>query len=102
WEGEVGGLVGLEDGVDIGSSEPVRVDQIRSVRDQAAVSDEVAGGVDRRQFMLGRKRDDQFAMNGRQTAPRHDQATVGGARECSDGALELAGIPDVYWVDLYP
>ena len=48
-----------------------------------------AFGVDRGQFMPGRKRDDQIAMKRRQRAPRHDQAAVRGARERRDGALDL-------------
>ena len=52
-------------------------------------------GVDRGQFVPGRKRDDQLAMNDRQRAPRHDQAAIRGARECCDGALDLAGIAHV-------
>jgi hypothetical protein len=40
--------------------------------------------------VLGRKRNDQFAMKHRQRAPRHDQAAVRPARD-RDGALDLAG-----------
>ena len=39
------------------------VDQVRPVGDEAPGRDEEAVGVDRGQFVPGRKRNDQFAMN---------------------------------------
>ena len=52
-------------------------------------------GVDRGQSVPGRQRDDQIAMNVRQRARRHDQAAIRAARECRDGALDLAGVAHV-------
>jgi hypothetical protein len=51
-----------------------------------------AEGVDRRQSVARRELDDQFAMNRRQRARRHDQTGIRRARECRDGALDLIGI----------
>jgi hypothetical protein len=50
----------------------------------------------------GRKRDDQIAINYRQSAHRHDQPAVRGAREGRDGALDLAGVAHVDWTHIHP
>ena len=60
---QVGRLLALEDAIDIAGRAPVLVDQIRPVGDQATGGDEEAAGVDRGQFVPGRQRDDQIAMN---------------------------------------
>jgi hypothetical protein len=49
---------------------PVLVDDIRPIGGQAADRDEGAFEVDRRQFVLGRQRDYQVAMNLRVGTPR--------------------------------
>jgi hypothetical protein len=41
--------------------------------------------------VLRGKRDNQIAMHRRQRARGHDQAPIGGAPECLDGALDLGG-----------
>ena len=66
---QVGRLLALEDAIDVAGRAPELVDPIRPVGDQAAVGDEEPSGVDRGQFVPGRQRDDQFAMNRRQRAP---------------------------------
>jgi hypothetical protein len=50
---------------------------------------------------LGRNRDDQFAMNQRERAGRHDETTVRRTREGGDAALDLPNIADVDWIYLY-
>ena len=65
----VGRLLTLENTIDVAGRAPVLVDEIRPIGDQAAAGDEEAGGVDRGQFVPGRKRDDQIAMNRRHRAP---------------------------------
>ena len=92
---QVGRLLALEDAIDVAGRAPVLVDEIRPVGDQAAGGDEEALAVDRGQFVPGRQRDDQIAMNRRQRARRHDQAAIRGAREGRDGALDLAGVAHV-------
>ena len=99
---QVGRLLALEDAVDVAGRAPVLVDEIRPIGDQAAGGDEEAIGVDRGQFVPGRKRDDQIAMNDRRRARRHDQAAIRGARECRDGALDLAGVAHVDRAHLHP
>ena len=46
------------------------------IGDQSAAGDKAAFEVDRGQFVPGRQRDDQFAMNRRQRARRHDQTAI--------------------------
>ena len=93
-------LLASEDAVDIASRLPEPVVRIGPVGDQAAAGAELAYGVDRRQTMTGRQRDDQVAMNYRQRARRHDQAVIRPAREGRDGALDLAGVVHINRVQL--
>src|SRR5262249_30355958 len=60
-----------------------------AIGNQAATSGVVAVGVDRGQSVAGRERDNQLAMNRRRRNRRHDQTAIRGARECSDGTLDL-------------
>ena len=62
----------------------------------------IAEGVDCGQLVTGRQCDDQLAMNQRQRARRHDQATIRHARERHDAALDLVGIAHVDRGQLYP
>jgi len=55
---------------------PVRVDYIRTIRNQAAGGDIEAQGIDRRQSVPRRRRSDQLAMRRRQWSPRHNQAGI--------------------------
>jgi hypothetical protein len=93
--GRSAGVLALEDAIDVAGRAAVRVDRIRPVGDQATGFDVVAVVVDRGQLVLGRKRDDQVAMNHRQRAPRQDHAAVRGAREGRNSAFDLAGIEHV-------
>src|SRR5262245_38100589 len=51
-------FLALEDAINVASSPPVRVDRIRSIRNQTAIRDDITLGVDRRQLVPGRERDD--------------------------------------------
>jgi hypothetical protein len=70
-------------------------------RFSARTGDEGTFEVDGRQFVPGRKRNDQIAVNCRQRAPRHDQTAIRGASEGCNGAaacklrFELGGFPDI-------
>ena len=59
---------------------------------QPAACDEDAIGVDHGQLMPRRKGDDEFAVNQRRPTHHHDQAAIRRARECRDGAFDLAGV----------
>src|SRR5215472_1993871 len=69
---KVGGFFTFEDAIDVASRTPELIDEIRSIRDQAAGGGEVAFEVDRGQFVAGRQHDNQIAMSRRRCAPRHD------------------------------
>ena len=91
----VGRLLALEDAIDIGRGAPALVNPITSIGDQAAVGDEIGVEGRPRAVVLGRKRDDQIAMNDSQRARRHDQTTIWSARECSDDALDLGSVTHI-------
>jgi hypothetical protein len=59
---EIARLLALEDAVDVASRPPHLLQKIIAIRGQAAAGDEATPEIDGRQFVLGRKRDDQFAM----------------------------------------
>src|SRR5664280_699343 len=99
---QVGRLLALEDAVDIIRRATVRFDCVSPIGDQAIGGDEEAEGVDCRQLVSGRQRDDQFAMNNRKSAPRYDQAAIRPAREGRDVALDLTGIAHVKRAYLQP
>ena len=78
---QVGRLLALEDAIDVAGGAPVLIDVIRPIGDQAAGGDEGAFEVDRGQFVPGRERDDQIAMNRRQRArPSRSGRRSGSAR----------------------
>jgi hypothetical protein len=66
--GQVGGLLALEDAVNVRGRAAVLVDQIRPIRDQSTDGDERALVVNRGQLVPGRKPDNQIAMSCRQCA----------------------------------
>src|SRR5262245_10277154 len=81
-----------EDAIDVAGRSPIRLDRIRPVGDQTAAGGEVAKGIDRRESVLGRQRDDQVAMNRRQRAGGYEQAAVRSGCECRDRALDLVRV----------
>jgi hypothetical protein len=88
---KVRGLLPLENAVHVASRSPGLLQNIIAIRDQAAAGDEATPVIDRRQFVLGRKRDDQFAMGHCQRARRQDEAAIWGAGKRRDGAFDIAG-----------
>ena len=50
---KVGGLFAPKDAIDVASSLPAWIDRVRSVRDEATVSDEETKRINRRQFGPG-------------------------------------------------
>jgi hypothetical protein len=59
---QVGWFLALEDAIDVDCGAAELVDDVISVRDQAAISDVKPSVIDRRQFVSLRKGDDEFAM----------------------------------------
>src|SRR5262245_43257098 len=92
---QVGGLLALEDTIDVAGGMSKLFSRISSEGDQTAASDEQPSGVDRGQPVAGRKFDDQIALNARQHARRHDQTAITRTRECRDSALGLVGVAQV-------
>src|SRR5262249_49805739 len=99
---QISRLFPLEDAIDVAGSLPVLVDEPRTVGDQAADDDEIACEVDRGQFVSGRQRYDQLAMNPRQSASCYDQAAIRGTREGRDSALDLASVAHINRSYLHP
>jgi hypothetical protein len=85
----VGACTDMSAGFDIAGRPPILVD---AIGDQTAVDNEDTVEVDRRQFMSGRKSDDQLAMNKRRRARRHDQTAIRGACEGRDCALDFGRV----------
>jgi hypothetical protein len=75
---QAGGLLALEDAVDIAGGAPVLVEEIRPVGDQPAGCDEVTLEIDRREFVAGRQANDQIAMNKGQWTAGDNQAPIRG------------------------
>src|SRR6266851_6264189 len=73
---KVGGLLALQDAINVAGRAPERIGCIGSIGDQATADSVVADRIDRGQSVAGRARDDQFAMDRRERARRHDQAAI--------------------------
>src|SRR5262249_205842 len=93
---QIGRFFPLEDAIDVASRSPVIIRQVGSIREQSAVSDEGARGIDGGQFIPRSERNDQLAMEDHRRVLRYDQSTACLARECSYGLL---GLPWVLRVD---
>src|SRR5262249_37120096 len=92
---KVGGLLALEDAIDVTGSAPELVDEIGTVGAQAAAGDVETAGKDRGELVPCRHFGDQLAMDDPQCASRHDQAAIRPCCECRHGALDFAGIAHV-------
>src|SRR6516165_2619770 len=88
---KVGGLFALKDAIHVASSLPVPINRVRSVRDEATVSDVVTGLIDCRQSVSRRQRDDQIAIIGRQRSDRN-QAAIRSARKFGNSPLNVSGV----------
>src|SRR5262245_64954063 len=99
---KVAGLLAFENAIDVSRRASGLVDEVRPIRNQAAVGDEQAIAVHCGQSVSGSQRDDQIAMKRRQRTFRHDQAAIAEAREGSDGALDLVDVTHVDRTYLHP
>src|SRR5262249_3996018 len=70
--GQVRWLLSLEDAVYVTGGAPELVDEIGPIGDEAAPRREVNVGIDRRQPMAVRERDDQVTLADSRSAGRHD------------------------------
>src|SRR6476660_1421225 len=69
---QISRLFPLEDAIDVPRRTAVIVHQISPKGDQAAVNHQVTATIDRGQFVLGRKSDNEIAMSRRRRAPGHN------------------------------
>jgi hypothetical protein len=88
-------FLAFENAIYITSRAPVRVDDIRPVGGEAPTRRVVSEPINVWQAVPQRQGNDQIAMVRYCRAPCHDQAAIPLTRECSDGALDLAGVPRV-------
>jgi hypothetical protein len=91
-----------EDAIDVNRGAPMLVDEINAIGDQNAAGHINPVGNDRRKFVLGRKRIDQFAMSNRQSARRYNQTAIWLTCEQSDGAFGLGRVAQIDWSHVYP
>src|ERR1700730_4033967 len=99
---KVGGLLALENAVDVAGGAPELVDVISPIGDQTAGGYIGSFGVYCGQLVPRRQRDDQIAMLLRQAARSHDQTTIRRVRERRDGALDLGRVAQVERAYLHP
>src|SRR5262249_5465451 len=92
---QVGRFFSSEDSVHITCRTAVLVGEIRSIGNQAAARDEQAFVIDRGQFVLGGKPDDQIPMARGQRGPRYDQSAIRRASEGRKGALDLSRVTHI-------
>ena len=97
---KVGRLRALKYAIDVAGRLPKLVDEIRPIRHQAAGSDEEPFPIDRRQLVPRRQRDDQIAMDDRQSACR--QAAIPVARKFRYAPIDLICVAQVDRAQLYP
>ena len=86
---KIGGLLTLEDAINVIRGTAVLVDIIGPIRDEAARSGEVVASIDGRQSLLGRQCNDAIAIFDRGSARRHDEAAVGLTGEIPDPRVPL-------------
>src|SRR5262249_17273427 len=89
---KVGGLLALEDSIEVAGSLPACIDRVSSVSNKATVSDEETNPIDRRQSVLRRQRDDQITIIDRQRACDSDQTAIRSARKFGNSPLNVSGV----------
>jgi hypothetical protein len=91
---QVGGLFSFEDAVDVAGGFPEHISQIDAIRNQAPIFCLPFIRIDRRQAVLGRKRNDSFVMvTGKGVSTYHETA-IGFACKCCYRLLKIALVTD--------
>src|SRR5262249_9192495 len=85
----------------VGRRLTILVGQIHSVGDKSAAASKETIGVDSRQPMPRRQRDDEVAMENGKDVRHHDQGTVRLLRKCVYGALDLVTAAHLCQSQLY-
>ena len=91
--GQVGRLLALEDAIDMGCRAPEEIGVVDSIGGQAVRRDHVSIGVDRRNAVTCRERDDQLEILLRSCGyiRHHNEARVRPPAEAHDDALDVGG-----------
>src|SRR5262245_21798852 len=89
---QVGGLLALENSINVTSCAPVLVTQIWPIGDQTADLDEIAVEIDRRQAVSSRQHYNTSAMNRCGGTRRYDQSAIWLACQCSNATLNLGHV----------
>ena len=88
---KVSGLFALKDAIDVASGLPALIERVRSVGDQAPISDQATGLIARRQSVSRRQRDDQIEIVDRQRACGSNQAAIRSARKFGYSLFDVSG-----------
>src|SRR5207237_9495947 len=95
-------FLAFKDAIDVACPATELVDRIRSIRNQAAVADEEAVGINGRQPVPGCQRYDQLVMNDRVRGEGHDEAAIRLTRKGGNAVLDLAGVSRVDRAQFHP
>src|SRR5262245_7916541 len=98
---QVGGLLSLEDAIDVACRAAVQIGLIDPIGDQAPSGDESAVIGDNGQPEPKRELANQSAMGSCQRARSHNQTAIWGGRKRNEGALDLRRLAHVDWGDCY-
>ena len=100
--GQVGGLLALEDAIDVTRRAPVLVERSQARRKPGRRRRRRSVRSRPRAACVGPPARRSDRDDARLSARRHDQPVIRAAREGSDGALDLAGVAHIDWADLHP
>ena len=84
---KVGGVLTLEDAIDVAGGLPELIDGVGPIGNKAAVANDVSHIVDRGQLVASCQRDDEITMHCLRRAPGDYQSAVRGTSQTRDGAL---------------
>src|SRR5262249_16287084 len=91
----------FENAINVTDNLPMRINRVRPIRDEAAISNVGTVRVDCWQSVPGCQRDDQAAVVVRQRGCDHDQAAIRSAYKSSDAVLNVSSVSPTEWAHLY-
>jgi hypothetical protein len=97
----IGGRFPVEDAVDVSCCANILISRFRAVGYKTPISRKESQRINRRQFKVGRERDDLLAMDDCRSARCDDQATFRFARKFSEGASHLVGAAHINYNQLF-
>src|SRR5262249_57080297 len=99
---EVGGLLALENAMDVAGGGTELIEESRPITDETADLDKQTGVIDCGQSVPSGQSNDQITTGCRRRTSRDNEAAIRALRECGDGTLDLVGIPHVDRTHLEP